>query len=275
MTRIAVVQFPGSNCERETVEALGAAGGDAEIVRWNAPDEIWPAFDAYVLPGGFSYEDRVRAGAVAAKHRVLDAIAAGADAGKPVLGICNGAQILVEAGLVPGIEPGCVQIALAGNRTPGWSGYFCEWVHVAAAPHGGWPAGLQGTAQPMPMPVGNGEGRFTARPEVFDDLARRGQIVFRYVAADGTPAQGEWDNPTGARLDAAGVSDPAGTVVALMPHPERAIRLFQVPEELAGPWGVKRRAALGDRAALGGPGPGLALYRAFVARAAGAREAAR
>jgi len=269
MTRIAVAQFPGSNCERETVEALVAAGAEAEVVRWNAPDDVWSGFAGYVLPGGFSYEDRVRAGAVAAKHRLLDAIAAGVDAGKPVLGVCNGAQILVEAGLVPGIETGRVQIALAGNRTPGWSGYICEWVHLAATARRGWLGGLESTAQPVPMPVGNGEGRFTARAEVFDDLARRGQIVFRYVASDGTSARGAWDNPTGALLDAAAVCDPTGTVVALMPHPERAIWLFQVPEELPGPWGVKRREAAGDGVALRGPGPGLSLYRALVSQAAG------
>lgn len=275
MTRIAVVQFPGSNCERETAGALAAAGAEAHIVRWNAPHESWQEFDGYVLPGGFSYEDRVRAGAVAAKHRVLDAVAAGADAGKPVLGVCNGAQILVEAGLVPGIEPGCVQIALAANRTAAWSGYFCDWVHVASEARAGWPAVLGGDRLPIPMPVGNGEGRFTARAAVFEDLARRGQIVFRYVAPDGSAARDAWENPTGASLDAAGVADPSGNVVALMPHPERALWLYQVPEELPGAWGLKRRAALGDGAALRGAGPGLALYRAFVTRAAGGGERAR
>jgi phosphoribosylformylglycinamidine synthase len=274
MTRIAVVQFPGSNCERETVVALEAAGAAADIIRWNAADAEWNAFDGFVLPGGFSYEDRVRAGAVAAKHHVLDAVAAAADAGKPVLGVCNGAQILVEAGLVPGIEPGQVAVSLAANARTGWSGYYCEWIHLAARAERCWVAPLARSAEPVPMPVGNGEGRFTARAEVFDALARRGQIVFRYVAADGGPAAGA-DNPTGARLDAAGVCDPQGRVVALMPHPERARWLFQVPESLGGAWGRHRRAAAGDADALRGPGPGLALYEAFVRGATENREARR
>ncbi len=268
MIRVAVVQFPGSNCERETVAALVAAGAVATVVRWNAPAARWDEFDAYVLPGGFSYEDRVRAGAIAAQHRVLDAIAAGADAGKPVLGLCNGAQILVEAGLVPGIEPGHVEVALAANSTPEWSGYYCDWVHLAANPGPGLRAHLGPAGALIPMPTAHGQGRFTARPEVFEDLARRGQIAFRYVAPDGGAAQGFPDNPNGSCRDTAGLCDAGGRVLALMPHPERSAWLYQVPEELPGEWGRRRRAAAGDVAALAGPGPGRALYAAFVALAA-------
>jgi phosphoribosylformylglycinamidine synthase len=270
MTHVAVVQFPGSNCEAETVAALAACGARVTQLRWNAPEAAWAAFDAFVLPGGFSYEDRVRAGAVAAKHHALDHIAAAADAGKPVLGLCNGAQILVEAGLVPGIESGRVEVALAANAAPEWRGYYCEWVHVL--PGGvGWPATLP--VRPIPMPVGHGEGRFTARPEIFADLARRGQIAFRYVAANGEPARGFPDNPNAAAADVAGLCDPSGRVVALMPHPERGAWLYQVPEETPGEWGAARRASAGDAAALRRPGPGFAVYAAFVAAAgAGVRR---
>jgi phosphoribosylformylglycinamidine synthase len=263
--RIAVVQFPGSNCEPETVAALEACGAQAQIVRWNADDAAWADYGGFVLPGGFSYEDRVRAGAVAAKHRVLDRIAAAAAAGKPVLGLCNGAQILVEAGLVPGIEPGRVEVALAANAAPEWHGYYCEWVHVAATGRHGWPAKL--AKRLMPMPIGHGEGRFTARPEVFEDLARRGQVAFRYVRPDGDRARGFPDNPNAALQDAAGLCDPRGQVVALMPHPERGAWLYQVPEELQGEWGAARRNAAGNAAALSGAGPGRAVYEAFVAAA--------
>ena len=120
MVCVAVVQFPGSNCESETCQALRAAGAEASIVRWNVARQEWARYDAFVLPGGFSYEDRVRAGAIAAKHAVLDEIASAADAGKPVLGVCNGAQILVEAGLVPGLVPGQVEVALGPNAAVGW-----------------------------------------------------------------------------------------------------------------------------------------------------------
>lgn len=263
MTRIAVVQFPGSNCETETVQAIVAAGGQAEIVRWNAAPESWPGYDGFVLPGGFSYEDRVRAGAVAAKHAVMDAIAAAADAGKPVLGICNGAQILVEAGLVPGIEPGRVEVALAANRTPGWSGYYCGWLHVRA----GRGPGLLRKLGPeiVPMPVGHGEGRFTAKPGVFEDLAARGQIALRYTAVDGGRAHGFPENPNGSLQDAAGLCDARGLVLAMMPHPERGAWLHQVPLELPGEWGRARREASGDRRRLAGRGPGLVIYESLVA----------
>jgi len=264
MTRIAVVQFPGSNCEVETAAALRAAGAEPVIARWNTPRSHWEAFDGYVLPGGFSYEDRIRAGAVAARHTVLDAIAAAADAGKPVLGVCNGAQILVEAGLVPGIEPGHVEVALARNAAPGWRGYFCGWVHVHVESTRATPD--LATSQTLPLSVGHGEGRFAARPEVFEDLARRGQVAFRYVDPAGRPAHGFPENPNGSPQDIAGLCDPTGLIVALMPHPERAAWLYQVPEETPGAWGSRRREA-SSMQALQGPGPGSVIYRSFVLRA--------
>jgi len=121
---VAVLQLPGVNCEYETRAVLERAGLQAEIFRWNLPPESLETFDAYVIPGGFSYQDRIRAGVVAAKAPVLSVVAAGAEAGKPVLGICNGAQVLVEAGLVPGLQPGRVEVSLAPNRG-GWIGYYC------------------------------------------------------------------------------------------------------------------------------------------------------
>jgi phosphoribosylformylglycinamidine synthase len=233
-------------------------------LRWNAESPLWESAAGFVLPGGFSYEDRVRAGAVAAKHRALDRIAAAADAGKPVLGLCNGAQILVEAGLVPGIEPGRVEVALAGNAQPEWNGYYCEWVHVRAVGRS-FAAGLG--ERPIAMPVGHGEGRFTGREDVFADLWRRGQIAFQYVRPDGGIAAGFPYNPNGALRDVAGLCDPSGRVIALMPHPERAAWMYQVPEELPGAWGDARRRAIGDSAALRAAGPGAAVYAAFVAAA--------
>jgi phosphoribosylformylglycinamidine synthase len=272
MTRIAVVQCPGSNCETETCDALRRVGADPSIVRWNAPTGVWETFAGFVLPGGFSYEDRVRAGAIAAKHTLLDTLAALADRGRPILGLCNGAQILVEAGLVPGIEPGHVEVALGGNADARWPGYYCEWVHLRAEPGPGIRA-AGGSRAPIPMPVGHGEGRFTARREVFEDLARRGHIAFRYVTPEGAPAGGFPHNPNASLLDVAGLCDATGRVLALMPHPERAAWLYQVPESLAGAWGEARRGGGGDAAAVRGPGPGrgpgLAVYASFVGLARG------
>ena len=262
MSRIAVVVFPGTNCHFETARAVEAAGGNAELLRWNATYAAATGFDGYVLAGGFAYEDRVRAGAVAAKHAFLDAIAEAAAAGRPVLGVCNGAQILVEMGLVPGTEPGRVDVALAPNAARGWHGYYCEWVHLASPETPSFYA-VPGNAS-VPMPVGHGEGRFTADPQQFAELERRGQVALRYVESDGSQACGFPANPNGSRNDAAGLCNPAGTVLALMPHPERAACLFQVPEDLGGAWGQRRRQALGDGAALRGAGPGLALYQSLV-----------
>ena len=268
MIRIAVVQFPGTNCETESREAVRASGAEADIVRWNAPQATWAAYDGFVLPGGFSYEDRVRAGAVAAKHALLDAIAAAADAGKPVLGVCNGAQILVEAGLVPGLHPGDVEVALSPNRAAGWAGYYCGWVHLQPpAPGPGLLGDLARAPAPLPLPVGHGEGRFAGRPEFFKELERRGHIALRYVAPDGGPARGFAHNPNGSLLDAAALCDRRGTVLGLMPHPERAAWLHQVPEDLPGAWGEARRAAAGDRRALCGPGPGRIVYESLVGAA--------
>jgi phosphoribosylformylglycinamidine synthase subunit PurQ / glutaminase len=267
MIRIAVVRFPGSNCEAETRDALEAAGAVAEIVGWNAPREAWAQYAGFVLPGGFSYEDRVRAGAIAAQHAVLDEIASAADAGKPVLGICNGAQVLVEAGLVPGIAPGHVEVALAANAAPEWPGYYCEWVHVKREVGSGILAHMGESGHPIPLPVGHGEGRFTAAEETWAVLERQGQVAFRYVTADGGPARGFPANPNGAGHAAAGLCDQRGLVLALMPHPERGAWVYQVPEELPGAWGDVRRAAAGNRPALLGAGPGRSLYESFVATA--------
>jgi phosphoribosylformylglycinamidine synthase len=130
--RVAVIQFPVVNCEYETRRALVASGLEAEIFRWNLNVSRLSSFDAFVLPGGFSYQDRIRAGAIAAKDAIMEEIANQAQKAKPVLGICNGAQVLVEAGLVPGLSEGRVEMALGPNRTDGRSGYLCEWVYVKA-----------------------------------------------------------------------------------------------------------------------------------------------
>ena len=268
MTRIAVVEFPGTNCMTETLAALRAAGAEPELLRWTAPARACRDFSGFVIAGGFSYEDRVRAGVVAAKHPLMDGIAGAAADGKPVLGVCNGAQILIEAGLVPGDPPGSVQLALAQNRARGWRGYICEWVHLRAAAGSGFLRELDPRAV-IPMPVGHGEGRFTGDPALFDSLEKRGRIALRYVRADGARADGFLDNPNGSLHDAAALSDPTGNVVALMPHPERATWLYQVPASLSGPWGQARREAAGDAARLRGAGPGLAVYKCLVQASAG------
>lgn len=263
MTRIAVVVFPGTNCMYETRDALLAAGAEVTFLNGKATPKDCEEFDGFVLPGGFSFEDRVRAGVIAAKHAVVEGIAQAAQEGKPILGICNGAQVLVEAGLVPGIQAGMVEVALGRNADAQWSGYYCDWVHLRVPAARGIFEEIAKVGLVLPMPVGHGEGRFVGDPELFAELSKKGQIALQYVNAQGRPADGFPDNPNASLLNVAALSDPTGRVVAMMPHPERAAWLYQVPESLVGPWGDRRRAA-DHFESMAGKGPGQVMYDCFV-----------
>src|SRR5262245_51037377 len=269
MPRVAVLQIPGVNCEYETTRALEKAGLAARILRWNEPSSVLGEFDAYVLPGGFSFQDRIRAGAVAAKLPAVERIAAESERGKPVLGICNGAQVLVEAGLVPGITPGRVELALAPHRGARPDGYLCRWIWVRAEDGPGRPTfARECPAGPsLPLPMAHGEGRFeTADPEVRARIETEGLVLFRYVTASGGPAERYPDDPNASMLHAAGITNRAGNVLALMPHPERADRLRHVPLECSGEWGRLRREAVGSFDALEGPGPGHGVFASLASR---------
>jgi phosphoribosylformylglycinamidine synthase len=258
--RLAVLQLPGVNCELESARLIDAAGGAAEIFRWTRSPRELAAFDGFLVPGGFSYQDRVRAGAVAAKDPLLRVLLEAEDQGKPILGICNGCQVLVEAGLVPGLEPGAVEVALAANRFPGRRGYYSNWVAVEAHPAARTPF-VQGLDQPIPVPMAHAEGRFTHEdPAFFERLARDGFLALRYVPL-GAAAVG---NPNGSLLDAAGLTNSGGNVLAMMPHPERALQLRMVPEDLPHAWGALRRDAAADPERLEAAGPGWWLLRRLV-----------
>jgi phosphoribosylformylglycinamidine synthase len=193
-----------------------------------------------------------------------------------VLGICNGAQVLVEAGLVPGLRPGHVEMALAPNRAPRRQGYLCRWVRVRAERGPGsdlwcsaWPAN-----EVVPIPIAHGEGRFeTADPGVRARIETERLALLRYCGRDGRPAERYPDDPNGALLQAAGITNPAGNVLALMPHPERASWLRQVPLDWEGAWGDRRRRAVGTFTALEEAGPGRFLFES-LARHLGATRGA-
>lgn len=256
--RVAVIQFPGVNCEAESARALTRAGLTPEVFRWTRPASELRGFQAYLLPGGFSYQDRVRAGALAAKDPLVEVLAEEAARGKPVLGICNGAQVLVEAGLVPG--GGGVEIALARNRMPDRGGYFARWVYTRTEPS---PCVFTRALAPgslLPLPIAHGEGRFTARdPARMVALLGAGQVPLRYARSDGGAAETFPENPNGAEVAAAAVCDARGTVMALMPHPERAQDLGALPPGLAGAWADARLATL-MRGECDAPGPGMTLF---------------
>jgi len=259
--RVAVVRFPGVNCEAESARALARVGLSPEVFLWTRPASELREFQAYLLPGGFSYQDRVRAGALAAKDPLLDVLVEEAGRGKPVLGICNGAQVLVEAGLVPGGTG--VDLALARNHMPDRSGYYARWVTTRAESSR---CVFTRTLPPgtlLPLPVAHGEGRFTSREAGrMAALARAGQIPLRYATLQGEIADGFPDNPNGAEEAAAAVCNGGGNVLALMPHPERAQDVGALPPGAAGGWGDARAAARlrGERDA---PGPGMLLFEAL------------
>ena len=255
--RVAVLTFPGSNSEEETLRAAQAAGMTAELVHWTADLQTVRAFDAYILPGGFAYEDRVRAGAIAAHDRLMEAVREGVAAGKLVLGICNGAQILLEAGLAPGFaapkHPG-PQASFTYNAR---RAFLCRHVYVklAVAPaRCAITAALPADAV-IPMWASHGEGRLAAHPDVLEQLTAQQHVVFRYADERGNAVPA----PNGAALDAAAITNEAGNVLAIMPHAERNGWLFQQM------WGPERRAARGKSDQILAPAGGSLFFTSFAA----------
>ena len=209
--RVGVVVFPGSNCDRDTTHALALAGAEP-VELWHETASLDGAA-AIVLPGGFAYGDYLRAGVIARFSPVMRSVAAFAADGGLVLGICNGFQVLAEAGLVPG--------ALLRNRGLRFLGRDVRIaVEEADTPF----THLAGPRRPLRMPVAHGEGCYYADAATLDALETDGRVLFRYVRADGSPAGDEDDpaNPNGSLRAIAGVRNAAGNVAGLMPHPERA-----------------------------------------------------
>ena len=195
----AVISFPGSNGDHDALSAVELGlGQSVEAVYYRDTD--LRRFDALLIPGGFSYGDYLRAGAIARFAPVMASVAKFAAEGGPVLGICNGFQVLTEAGLLPG--------ALLKNAS---LSFRCEWLPVRVeTDRTAWTSGL--ASQRLSLPIAHGEGRYYADPETLERIEANGQVVFRYVGP----------NPNGSVNDIAGVSNEAGNVVGLMPHPERA-----------------------------------------------------
>jgi phosphoribosylformylglycinamidine synthase subunit PurQ / glutaminase len=199
--RIAVLVFPGSNDDRDAAWALSALGAEPILV-WHADGEL-PRADAVVLPGGFSYGDYLRCGAIARFAPAMEVVADFAAAGGPVLGICNGFQILCEAGLLPGV--------LRPNES---LSFVCRDVAIRVERQDTPFTSRCVEDQRLVMPVKHGEGCFYADPELLAELEAEGQVVLRYAPGA---------NPNGSVGDVAGVANTAGNVLGLMPHPEHAV----------------------------------------------------
>ena len=207
--KAAIIVFPGSNCDRDVKVALQAASGAEPAMVWHG-DGALPECDLIVLPGGFSYGDYLRGGAIAARSPIMRAVAAAAEQGVPLLGICNGFQVLTEAGLLPG-----VLMRNAGLK------YICRDIHVRVANADS--VFTQGYAkdQMLRIPIAHNEGNYRADESMLDRLEGEGLVAFRYAARDGAPTG--CANPNGSARDIAGIFNQSRTVLGLMPHPERAV----------------------------------------------------
>ena len=263
---VVVVQFPGVNCEYETARVLEAVGLAPRVVRWNAGGGAVAEAAAIILPGGFSYQDRIRAGVVAAKDRITDDILEAGARGVPVMGICNGAQILVEAGAVPGFDTGAIDLALAPNRMPDRSGYYCAWVRLKKGParclFTDFMDDVDTDDATIPIPLAHAEGRFVTASERTGERLESGRgVALLYAARGGVTASGFPDNPNDSSYAIAGVTNEAGNVLALMPHPERGAWMHQVPEGVGGVWARRRAETTTD--SLHGPGPGRGFFESL------------
>jgi len=225
---IGVIQFPGSNTERETGLAIKRSNMKPVEVMWNADSQIVQNCDGFIITGGFSFEDRSRAGVVASLDPIMDILKEEAAKGKPVFGICNGAQILVESGLVPGVEKNQTSIALTDNKRIQnghvvGTGYYNTWTHlkVSVPPESTAFTRHLNSKEIIYLPFAHAEGRFIVPDKLLNELINNNQSVFRYCDDSGEISSQFPTNPNGSDYNLAAVSNPSGNVLAMMPHPER------------------------------------------------------
>lgn len=199
--RAAVVTFPGSNCDRDMAVALEKISGAPALRVWHGDADLPERLDFIALPGGFSYGDYLRSGAMAARSPIMQAVIKAAGAGVPVLGVCNGFQVLTEAGLLPG-----ALMRNAGIR------FVCRTVPLTVANTSSFFTSAYEAGQTIRVPVAHHDGNFFADDATLDRLEGEGRVAFRYA-----------ENVNGSARDIAGVLNEAGNVLGMMPHPERAI----------------------------------------------------
>lgn len=237
MTTLCVLRAPGTNCDIETKYALEHFGCSAEIVHVNQflrDKKDISAYSGLVIPGGFSYGDHIRSGAIMGKivgKKLGVKITKMADEGKPVLGICNGFQVLVESGILPRINSNSSQAALGTNTS---SKYEDRWVYLRNENRGNC-IFTKGVKKHTRMPVAHAEGKLILpldrETEYLNYLEEHDQIAFCYATDSGELAKGKYpENPNGSIADIAGICDPSGIVMGLMPHPERAFHRITYPD---------------------------------------------
>jgi phosphoribosylformylglycinamidine synthase len=229
--RVCVIKTDGINCDEETFHAFAKAGAECRIVHVNqlrSGEEKLSAYQILSLPGGFSYGDDVHSGKILAVELtsfLKEQLHAFIDAGKLVLGICNGFQVLVRTGLLPERSLGEIKNTLMVND----SGHFeCRWVDLLVeSTNCVFTRGLEGKT--MSVQVAHGEGKFYTKPATLQDIENRGQVVFRYAGSDGSPTLIYPANPNGSLNAIAGICDTTGRIMGMMPHPERCVVRTQHP----------------------------------------------
>ncbi|HUI11517.1 MAG TPA: phosphoribosylformylglycinamidine synthase subunit PurQ [Bacteroidota bacterium] len=207
--KFGVVVFPGSNCDHDAYYACKHVMGQDAVFLWHKDSDL-KGVDAVILPGGFSYGDYLRCGAIARFSSVMKEVVRFASAGGPVLGICNGFQILLEAGLLPG-----VLLRNASLR------FVCRYIHLRVENAGTRFTNRFVPGEVLSLPVAHGDGNYFTDDETLRRLEGEGRVVFRYCREDGS--DGEDANPNGSRAAIAGIISERGNVLGMMPHPERAV----------------------------------------------------
>jgi len=205
---VAIIQFPGTNCDIDTYRVFNELLDVEPTLIWHEKTTDLERFDAIVLPGGFSYGDRLRAGIIAAYSPVIKQLKKLSLKGKPIIGICNGFQILVESGLLPG--------ALLTNSN---LKFICKWVDLKVETNNLFTNSFQSNSI-IKMPIAHNEGRYYVSEEKLQELERNNQIVLRYSDSEGNTSID--NNPNGSISNIAAVSNSDGNVLGMMPHPERA-----------------------------------------------------
>ena len=217
--KIIVLRTAGTNCDKETASAFEMAGGEPDLVHINElsrDEKFLKDYQILAIPGGFTYGDDIASGKILAneiKYKLNKDLKNFINSGKLIIGICNGFQVLVKAGILPGINSGAMEATLSFND----SGSFIDkWVELDCAQTCVWTKGLK---EKIYLPIAHGEGKFIPRDkDVLNNLKKSGQIVFRYI-----------DNPNGSIDDIAGICDTTGRVLGMMPHPERHVIGTQHP----------------------------------------------
>ena len=207
--KFGIVTFPGSNCDYDAYHAIVDAIGEEAVYLWHKSHDL-EEVDVVILPGGFSYGDYLRAGAIARFSPIMREVAAHAERGGPVLAVCNGFQIACEAGLLPG--------ALMRNEA---LSFLSQPVHLRVENNDTFFTSRYERGEVLTMPIAHGEGRYTVDDETLARLEGEGQVIFRYVDRQGEPSAAA--NPNGSLGAIAGVINDAGNVLGMMPHPERAM----------------------------------------------------